>query len=79
MNPSIYRTTNLPFSAWLLSTKRLRFMGKENPSGNSLLTTFLFDDQAGIGEEAFAEYLASGYNTFFESIKILRQLTNPNR
>ena len=79
MTTNVYRSTNLPFSAWLLSTKRLHFIGKEDPKGNGRLTTFLFEDKDGVGEAAFAEYLASGYNGFFEAIKIMRQLTNPNR
>lgn len=71
-----FRTEDLPFSAFLHATRRLRFLGCEPVNGSGRMD-FVFDDPQGKGERLHIEF-ESGAEcpaaTFYDSVRHLRRV-----
>ena len=76
---NVYHTTSLIFAAWLVSTRRLKFQGCEEPKGNSRICSFLFEDPNQEGDDLYAEFLLGPCNSFYESVKTLRKMIDSKR
>lgn len=75
MSTTRFQTEDLPFAAYLSTTRRLRFLGCESNGGGRI--NFIFDDPASEGErlhvafESGAECSAVG---FYDSVRHLRRV-----
>ncbi len=69
-----YKTSSLTMAAYLLSTRKLRFIGCEGPTGNSRIVVFCFADPNGEGDALYTEFLLGPCNAFYDSIKVLRKM-----
>ena len=71
-----FHTQDLPFAAFLHSTRRLRFLGCERVDGNGRIT-FVFEDQNGEGEQLHIAFEAGAEcpgAAFYDSIRHLRRV-----
>ncbi len=71
-----FHTQDLPFAAFLHSTRRLRFLGCEQMNGTGRIT-FVFEDPNGEGEHlhiAFEAGEACPAAAFYDSIRHLRRV-----
>ena len=83
MNKEItFRSTDLPLSAYLYATRKLRFLGCELLDGSDRLIAFLFDDPRNQGPELQREFEAGAECaavTFYESIRRLRRIMDQTK
>ncbi len=80
-NKKTYRTEDLPFAAFLHSTRRLRFLCCERGNGDGRVA-FVFDDPNGKGESLHIEF-ESGAEcpavSFYDSVRHLRRVMDGTR
>ena len=80
-NKKTYRTEDLPFAAFLHSTRRLRFLCCERGNGDGRVA-FVFDDPNGKGESLQIEF-ESGAEcpavSFYDSVRHLRRVMDGTR
>jgi hypothetical protein len=76
-----FSTQDLPFAAFLHSTRRLPFLGCESVNGNGRIA-FMFDDPRGEGERLSVEF-ESGAEcpaaAFYDSVRHLRRVMDRTR
>ncbi len=71
-----FRTQDLPFSAFLHATRKLRFLGCEAVNGQGKIA-FLFDDPNGEGERLQIEFESGAECSaaiFYDSVRHLRRV-----
>ena len=73
----LYRTDDLPFSAFLCAARKLKFLGCEAASSYDRRVEFLFEDPEGIGDKLYLDFNQGAQceaAAFYDQVRHLRKL-----